>query len=191
MTELGVPYTLDEMVAAFEVEGPVVHDFFRDISEEQFFAAPPEVWTPADNLVHLIKSVNPLIMGLRLPKVALRLRFGRAKGPSRSLAAIRDEYLNVTLAGGAVSTGQYNPEIAEATGAERVRILTKWSQKADEMVKVLSGWNDADLDKINVPHPAMGDMTLRDILLFTLYHNLHHVNDVSRLLNRPEQEWFR
>lgn len=33
-------------------------------------------------------------------------------------------------------------------------------------------------------------MTVREILFFTLYHNMHHVNDVQRLLGQPEAEWF-
>jgi hypothetical protein len=31
-----------------------------------------------------------------------------------------------------------------------------------------------------MPHPLLGKLTVREMLLFTLYHNLHHVQNVAR-----------
>lgn len=58
------------------------------------------------------------------------------------------------------------------------------------MQAALGKWSDKALDSYLLPHPLLGKMTVREILFFTLYHNLHHVNDVQRLLNQPETEWF-
>ena len=190
MTHLGDPFTIADIRAGFATEAEAVHTFFSDIPADQFFTAPDDVWSAADNLVHLIISCSAIITGLRLPKAALRLRFGKATGPSRPLAESRHQYVEVALAAGGVATGGFVPVVKEHSAAERSRILDKWSQKGAAMVKNLGRWQDADLDTVNVPHPLLGDMTLREILFFTLYHNMHHVNDTARLLDRPEQEWF-
>jgi hypothetical protein len=36
------------------------------------------------------------------------------------------------------------------------------------------------LDRLRLPHPGLGLLTVREMLLFTLYHNTHHVLGVER-----------
>lgn len=190
MIELGSPYTKAEMTEALAAEVEAVHTFFSEIDEDKFFAAPENVWTAADNLVHLIQSCSPVILALKVPKTVLRVRFGKAKRPSRTLADVRDASVNEALAGGGEASGQFLPEVEEPSPAERERVLAKWLSKGNEFPKAIADWSEEDLDKYVLPHPLLGKMTVREILLFTLYHNMHHVNDVQRLLNLPVSEWF-
>lgn len=127
MTQLGSPYTKQEIAAAFVTEITAVHNFFAGINEAQFFAAPAEVWSPAENLVHLIKSVSPVIMALNLPKTALRVRFGWVKHELRTLAQVRHTYVNEALAGGGKAGGPFVPEVTDDfSAAHQARILAKW-----------------------------------------------------------------
>lgn len=198
MLTLGAPYSKDELLAAFSAETTKIHQFFSDIPTDQFFAAPDDVWSPAHNLVHLWLSSKPIVLALGLPKVALRLRFGKAKHASTSVAAIRTQYVNVALAGGGVASGQYVPQVkgddsrsGDPDGtAEKAAILTKWQTVGEGVESALQKWQEDDLDRLVVPHPLIGKLTIREILFFTLYHNLHHVRDVQRLLGQPESEWF-
>lgn len=190
MTNLGEPFTQEEILRALDAEFTAVYDFFRSIAEDDFFAAPPEVWSPADNLVHLIKSCKPVGQGLNAPKLALRMRFGMAEHASRTLTEVRNQYVDVALAGGGKASGPYLPEVTEKTAVERERILSKWQSVGEELTKGITKWSEKDLEKYQVQHPLLGNMTVREILFFTLYHNMHHVNDVQRLLSLPESEWF-
>jgi hypothetical protein len=191
MAYIDSPYTKEEMLDAFPIEYETVHAFFRDIPVDLFFAAPPEVWTPADNLVHLIKSCSPMIKALQLPKLVIKARFGLAKHPSRTFTEIRTVYMNVLLTGTLVAPAAYQPQFEEQTAAEKQKILSKWQEKGSMLTSTLVAWSEADLDKYILPHPVLGDLTIREMLFFTLYHNLHHVNDVQRLLNQVESEWFQ
>jgi DinB superfamily len=190
MTQLGTPFVKQEITAALVVEYTAVYTFFSEINDDHFFAAPEGVWSPAENLLHLIQSVSPVIMALNLPKTALRLRFGKAKQASRPLAQVRDRYVNVALAGGGRAGGAFLPQVTEHSLAEKERILAKWQEKGKRLNNALVKWSDKALDSYVLPHPLLGKMTVREILFFTLYHNMHHVNDVQRLLNLPESEWF-
>ncbi len=190
MTNLGQPFTQEEIFTAIGEEITAVYEFFSSIAEDDFFAAPPEVWSPADNLVHLIKSCKPVGQGLHAPKLALRIRFGMAEHASRTLAEVRNQYVSVALAGGAKASGPYLPEVTEKTAVERERILSKWQSVGEEVKKGVAKWSEKDLEKYQVQHPLLGDMTVREILFFTLYHNMHHVNDTQRLLGLTESEWF-
>ncbi|MEM7345049.1 MAG: DinB family protein [Chloroflexota bacterium] len=190
MVNLGSPYTKEELLTAFKVECKAVHYVFEAIDESTFFAAPPDVWSPADNLVHLIKSCSPVIKAMNVPRLLLRARFGKAQHPSTSLATVRTNYMAIAAEGRAVASGGYLPIVKEKSPAEKERILSKWAEKSEAIDKALTKWSEDDLEGYQLPHPLLGDLTMREILFFTLYHNLHHVNDVQRLLKQPESEWF-
>jgi len=190
MIQLGQPYTKREIVAAFETEFRAVHNFFADIDKEKFLAAPAGVWSPAENLVHLIKSCAPVIMALNVPRTALRIRFGWVRHELRTLAQVRHTYVHEALANGGKAGGPFLPEVLEPLAGAQARILGKWQEKGTEMQAALGKWSDKALDHYLLPHPLLGKMTVREILFFTLYHNLHHVNDVQRLLKQLESEWF-
>lgn len=184
------PFSKTEIIQVLGDETSAVHDYFAALPEAEFFEAPASVWTPADNLVHLIKSASPVVTALKLPKVALRLRFGKAKHTSRSLAEVRAAYMAFANAGTAIATGGYVPEVESKSAEERERILQGWVKKNRQLISAVDAWQDADLDTLVLPHPLLGNMTLREILLFTVYHNMHHVNDVQRVRVESETEWF-
>lgn len=191
MLQLGTPYTKSEIATAFVAEVEAVHAFFATIDDDSFFVAPKGVWSPAENLVHLIKSCSPVVMALNLPKTILRVRFGWANQESRSLAQVRHTYVHVALAGGGQASGSFLPQVADAPSPQhKARLLAKWLEKGAAFQPALTKWSDKALDNYLLPHPLLGKMTVREILFFTLYHNLHHVKDVQRLLNQPESEWF-
>ena len=186
----GLPYTKREIVEQYPLERDVVHTFFSELSLDLFFAAPAGVWSPAENLVHLIKSKSGVVRALTLPKAALRLRFGTSGRASRPFDAVRAHYYQFVTAGTAITTPQFEPDVEAKSAAEREKILAKWHEKGEELVGALASWSEDQLDQFQVPHPLMGNVTMREILFFTMFHNLTHVNDVSRLLGRPEVEWF-
>ena len=191
MLQLGAPYSQEEIAAAWLAEVTAVADFFAMMETAAFFAAPEGVWSPAENLVHLIKSCSPVIMALNIPKTALRIRFGWVGHESRSLAQVRHTYLNDALANGGQAGGPFLPEVKDDfTAVHQVDIVAKWQEKGSALTDALAKWSEKDLDNYLLPHPLLGKMTVREILFFTLYHNLHHVNDVQRLLQLPETEWF-
>lgn len=191
MVELGNPFTKQEIATALAAEVTAVHNFFAAIAVDQFFAAPAGVWTPADNLVHLIKSAAPVAMALNLPKTALRIRFGWVGHETRPLAQVRHIYVHEALANGGRAGGPFVPEVSgEATAVHQANILAKWQEKGAALLNAVEKWSDKALDSYLLLHPLLGKMTVREILFFTLYHNLHHVNDVQRLLHQPETEWF-
>ncbi|HYF61539.1 MAG TPA: DinB family protein [Herpetosiphonaceae bacterium] len=190
MISLGQPYGKSEIIEAWSDEYLEVGRFFAAIEGDAFFAAPAGVWSPAENLVHLIRSAKPVALALRIPKPLLMLRFGRMHRPSRSFAAMRSDYVDVALAGGAVASGSFVPQVTGSGREVKQRILTSWNNAGRRLEQELAGWSEAALDRSALPHPVLGTLSVREMLFFTLYHTMHHVNDVQRLLGRPVSEWF-
>ena len=190
MISLGQPYGKSEIIEAWSDEYLEVGRFFAAIDGDAFFAAPAGVWSPAENLVHLIRSARPVATALRMPKPLLRLRFGRMDRPSQSFAELRATYLDVALAGGAVASGGFVPQVTGSGREVKQRILTAWNGTGRQLERMLAPWPEEALDRLALPHPLLGKLSVREILFFTLYHTMHHVNDVQRLLGRPVAEWF-
>ncbi len=186
MIQLGQPYSYAKIVTALSAEITAVHDYFASISDTAFSTAPPNVWTPADNLDHLIRACKPVVIGLMLPKVVLVLRFGKPRHQSRNIATVRSDYVDGALASGGQASGQYLPKHSN----DKADLLARWQALHEPFQKGLDRWSDKQLDRYQATHPLLGPMTVRELLLFTLYHNMHHVNDVQRLLGQPDVDWL-
>lgn len=179
------PQSRDELIAALESVHREAAELFASFAADDFFRRPePEVWSPGENVIHLIKSVKAVANAMREPKLLLRLFFGTAGG-SRSYAEVRERYLEV-LADGAVASGRYLPPRAPAAGeaeASRARALAGWQQAGDSLVTRVGKWSEEALDKYRLPHPVLGKLSVREMLFFTHYHDLHHMETVRRALS--------
>ena len=50
----------------------------------------------------------------------------------------------------------------------------------DSLVTAVGKWRERDLDKYRLPHPVLGKISVREMLFFTHYHDLHHLEIVRR-----------
>ncbi len=179
------PHSQNELLSAFETVHRESAELFRGLSQQELFRHPASgVWSPAENVIHLIKSVKAVASALRVPKVALTLRFGTSRRGSRTYPEVRSDY-HQRLAKGGVATGPYVPatlEPADASEAARVRdrALAGWEGAGRDLVRGLGKWREAALDKYRMPHPLLGKLTVREMLFFTHFHDLHHVEVVRR-----------
>jgi hypothetical protein len=169
--------------------------WLRDVGAREWSELPPEVfaapigdaWSPADNVRHLVKSTNAATKALEMPKLALRTMFGVADKPSRAYATLREDYRQV-LAGGA-NAGKFAPAPAQAPSdpaAWQTELVGTLDRSLAALAGVTAQWEEPALDMYRLPHPLLGKLTVREMLFFTLYHNLHHAGNVKRRLGRAE-----
>lgn len=183
------PFTKDKLAAALREAGREVEDYFASLSLDIFFKRRLGKWSPAENLLHLIKSVSPVAEAMKMPKWILRILFGRSKAASRQFDQIKEIYQRA-LADGLQAPKNFGPLIEETqANPEHFKngLVQKWIEKNKEAVDALRLWEDEELDQYVLPHPALGKLTIREILLFTLYHNQRHVNNVQKLLSRQNE----
>jgi hypothetical protein len=171
------PRTRSEIMEALGHVQAEVASYFGSLGTE-FNQRTGDAWTPAEHLKHLVTSVNAVARGLAAPRLLLRLRFGRARAPSRKYAEVRDAYRAALAAGGRAS-GAFVPA-PEVVPAEE--ILARWERANVRLRDALQGWTEPQLDRLVMPHPLLGRLTTREMLFFTLYHNQHHVAAAQRRL---------
>jgi hypothetical protein len=155
--------------------------YWNAMSAEEFARPLGGAWSPAVTVRHLTKSVRAVSFGMRIPKLLLRLLFGVPKRAPRSLDTIVSEYHGALRMGG--KAGRFAPRGAHVPldlDAYRRDILARHRVAIDRVALQALNWNRWRIDRLRLPHPLLGNLTVREMLLFTLYHNLHHVRVVAR-----------
>ena len=182
--EFAEPVTQREIVAALASLHEQSTSFWSAIDDERFFAPLGEAWSPADNLRHLERSVKPVAQILRLPTPVLRLLFGAVRRPSQTYAGVRSSY-HARLAAGQKAGRFAPPPLPPPTSPRETRrsLMARRELRARTLSAAIESWDESDLDRFFLPHPALGKLTVREMLFFTLYHNLHHVLNVAKRLN--------
>jgi hypothetical protein len=145
---------------------------------ETFFAKIGEAWSPAENVRHLAKSVRPVAKALRMPRFMLWLMFGIPRRPSVTYDALRERYLGKLAAG--ADAGRFAPSSRVLT--DRDAVLNELERANRDLRSGIVRWSDRALDRHHLPHPLLGKLTAREMLFFTLYHQLHHIEVVKKRL---------
>lgn len=186
MFDFEPPTDKRSIVDALERIDGEIGDYLEALSVEEFFAAQGEAWSPCGHLVHLNKSVGAVNQALKVPKLLLALRFGRRREGSADFDGVRRRYL-AALDGG-VQAGRFGPSDRPdplPPEARRGKVLGRWRRLDGELRGAVWRWSEEALDRYQVPHPAMGKMTLREVLFFTVYHNAHHARRVHERRGAP------
>ena len=146
-----------------------------DSATPDFWVNKPEgKWSAGQHVIHLVQSSRPLLRALRMPNFLLKWRFGKSNRPSRSYEEVVKRYKEkLALSQGVV--GPFSLNMPESGHSQAQSWLSQLSQLNDNINKITLRLKDRDIDTILLPHPLMGKMTLREILMWNAYHTLHHV----------------
>lgn len=159
--------------------------YWQRFAVAEFFAPMGEAWSPADHVRHLVKSNRPVAMALGLPRVVVLLRFGLARRRSATYSQLVARYHGELAAG--LRAGRYAPSTPPPerhTAEERQRSLAHLEETQAAVARALARWSERALDRLRLPHPGMGPLTVREMAFFTLYHNTHHVFGAERRLTQ-------
>jgi DinB superfamily len=178
--ETGEPYTAREILEGLRRLHEDSQRFVAALPASEFVRPQGQKWSPADHVRHLSKSTYPLVRALALPRLLLRILFGRHAGVSRPFPVIREVYREGLRRG--ATAGRFAPSprpVPADVEAYRTQVLSSWRQAAASLASQVELWPEPNLDYFRLPHPLLGRLTVREMLFFTLYHNAHHLNLVA------------
>lgn len=152
--------------------------FIDGLTEETFLDTKNEKWSAGQQLEHIFMSVHP-VAKLVANKGVMKEKFGTLDRPSRSYDRLVADYLEV-LAGGAKAGPRFTPEIT--TYSEKTTLITGISNDMKSINSELDQYTEEELEQLVIPHPVMGPFTLREMLMFTIYHVQHHEKKIRENL---------
>jgi len=155
-------------------------DYFISMDEASFIQAPDGKWTLGQHLDHLLRSVRPVALAFGLPSIAPRLLFGKAPNPSRSYDELVKDYQDA-LAKGAKASRPYIPRTIPYR--KQKNLSRTLNRTVATLARRIHQFSEPQLDRLRLPHPILGKITLREMLYFTIYHVEHHVKG-SQILEK-------
>lgn len=169
-----------EITEALEAAHEIAVEYWCGFSTPEFFAPIGVHWSPAEHVRHLTRAMTPLLPVLRVPRLALRVMFGSAAQPSRSIEALEVQYARALAAGGTAGRFAPPPDHAVTSLVRRNEIMDAHSETLRGLTQAMAKWTEAQLDALRLPHPLLGKLTVREMMLFSLLHNQHHVDVCER-----------
>jgi DinB superfamily len=173
------PATAQQIMATLQRVEDESAAYWNAFEPAAFFAKIDGHWSPAENVRHLIKSIRPVTKALGIPRLVLWLKFGKSHRNSTPWPEIQARYRGLLAAG--ATAGRFAPSEREEPDHEagKARIMGQFVQVNRELRAAIAKWNDRSLDRYQLPHPLLGKLTLREMLIFTAYHQVHHLDGVK------------
>lgn len=146
---------------------------------ERWETGPEGKWTTGQQTLHLLQSIKPLNMALSLPKFVLKFKFGKANRPVRDNDAIIKRYLErLKDVKGKTFKGSQNMKVPSIK--EKQYLLNRLQVENKKLQHKTKKWKDNDLDNLILPHPLMGKMPVREIIMWTACHVEHHTKTLQK-----------
>jgi DinB superfamily len=165
-----------ELLAKLKSEFSDMENLANTFEESVFFKQPhAEKWSAAQNIVHLINSTKGIASALKDPSVLGA--YGKAERLSSDYETIKNNY----RVGLTALQAKGMPYKHLDTEGSKENLLQNFKDINQKLLTRAAQLNEADFDSLQLPHPLLGMMTLREMLYFTADHTRHHFNIVEKI----------
>ena len=153
--------------------------YINGLTAEEYAFSNDQKWTAGQQSEHIVLCVKPLVQVFSMDKAAIAQTFGRADKPGRSYEVLLDDYL-VKLHEGGRAPERYVPVITQANQKEA--LCETLAKLVKDLCSKIETFNEDELDNLLIPHPLLGNITLREMLYNAIYHVKHHEAQAESLL---------
>jgi NAD(P)-dependent dehydrogenase (short-subunit alcohol dehydrogenase family) len=171
------PQTKPEILATLESNANAIDSFFSGQPDHVLFTGNSDHWGPAHHLHHLALTSQAVARGLRksaLPPHAS----GRSRGYGELIAAATNA-LQSAPKELQIERGRV---VVIAPGTTRTGLVADFRSASADLRAATAAWIDDDLDLRALPHPYLGALTVREMLLFCVFHERNHLKRVRASL---------
>ena len=170
--------TKDDITDLIEEKYTALISWLEEQSDESWTKGPETKWTTGQHALHLLQSTKPLNMALSLPKALLRYRFGKSNRPVRSYNKVIQRY-NDRLEEAVGVTYKPSKIMKPPKLSDKSYILLRLQTEQKKLQYKTKKLKGKHLDQLVLPHPLMGKMPVREIIMWSAYHVEHHLNTLK------------
>lgn len=168
----------DEIADLLEEKYHTLLDWLEVQDDEKWIQNPKGEWTTGQQALHLLQSIIPLNNALSMPKFLLRYRFGKTNQEVNDYGVIVERYLTrLKEAEGKTFKGSRKLKIPKIE--DKTYILTRLQVESKKLQYKARKITDENLDTLLLPHPLMGKMPIRQILMCNAYFVDHRTNTLK------------
>ena len=165
----------EAVVNLLEEKHQQLFSWLKNQPEDIFEKGPEQKWTTGQHIDHLVNSIKQVNKALSYPKFILKHKFGVANRAVRSYDEIVKKYQD-KLSKNQERAKQFNIHIKTPSEKKFKQLLSTLQIQNKKLQDKTQRWRDKDLDTIILPHPLMGKMPVREIIMWTAYHTQHHAD---------------
>ncbi len=153
-------------------------DWLSKQDDEKWQEGPEGKWTSGQQALHLLQSIKPLNTALSLPKFILKFKFGKSNRALRDYDTIVNRYHErLKEVKGVTFKGSQNMKVP--TLKDKTYILNRLQVENKKLQYKTLNWKDEALNNYILPHPLMGKMPIRELIMWTAYHIEHHTKTLE------------
>jgi hypothetical protein len=170
--------TKEAIANLLETKYQILITWLEQHDDKKWQKGPEGKWTTGQQALHLLQSIKPLNDALSMPKLLLRYKFGKANREVRAYDVIVKRYLErLENAKGMTFKGSQNMKIPSLK--DKAYILNRLQVESKKLQYKTRKLSDKNLDTLVLPHPLMGKMPVRELIMWTAYHVEHHTKTLQ------------
>ena len=168
----------DGIVLALEEKHQTLLKWLENHGDDKWEVGPEGKWTTGQHAHHLLQSISILNNALSLPKFILKIKFGKANRGVRDYQTVVNRYHERLKEVNGVTFGpSRNMKVSKLK--EKTYLLDRLQVENKKLQYKTNKWNDKQLDSYVLPHPLMGKMPVRELIMWTAYHVEHHTKTLK------------
>ena len=171
------PTTKAEILAALESNQDAIVTYFSAQAEAVLFTGDPERWGPAHHLQHLAQTSQAIGRGLRKSELPLH-----PSGHSRGYGELIGAATAALQAAPRETLLERGRTVIVSPNTSRPELVETYRAASADLRAAAAVWRDDELDRRALPHPYLGALTVREMLLFCVFHERHHLRSVRKRL---------
>ncbi|MES2794838.1 MAG: DinB family protein [Bacteroidota bacterium] len=162
-----------EILDQLKIQKERVLEILQNSDETKFYQPKGEKWSQAEHIEHLINSIKPLNLLFSLPKILMTWKWGKPNRGSRTYDDLVKRYLEKLAVRPFQGNNPFGPK--KDKNYTKEQLISLFSSNYEKLAqKIEKGWTEEQLEKYLIPHPLLGKLTVREMLMFTAYHTQHH-----------------
>ena len=170
--------TKDDIILLLDDKYTDLVNWLQNQPNDKWTTGPEGKWTMGQQALHLLQSIVPLNNALSLPKFILRLKFGKANRALRPYEEVVKRYHEkLEKAKGKTYKGSENMRIPSLK--DKHYILDRLQVEQKKLQYKTKKLSNKQLDQLILPHPLMGKMPLRELIMWSAYHVEHHTETMK------------
>lgn len=171
--------TKDDIVILLVEKQQALNTFLENQDIDKWEVGPKSKWTTGQQALHLLQAYKILNNAMSMPKFLLKYRFGKNNREVRDYDKVTSRYMErlANIPEGATFGPSRNMNIPRIN--DKSYILDRLQVESKKLQHKTNKWKDKDLDNLVIPHPLMGKMPVREIVMWTAFHVEHHIKQLE------------
>lgn len=169
--------TKNELIETFFKNHQELVAYINGLTDEQFEASYNGKWTPGQHLSHVYLTLMPFPRVLSSKDFIIE-KFGMINRSTWDFDTVIENYLKTSLK----APQQFLPE--PVTPVQKSIISADIEKAVQTIQQLLGTYSEEELDTLVLPHPLLGNLTIREMFYLMAYHPTHHLKQAERNLEQ-------